>query len=360
MTLRNRLPVEPLSRSAWQRVREETFAELERGTEPAVGRSPRSRSATALFALAGAVVAAALMLLFFRSEAEKVDLSSTSRIEATHHLTRASLGDVALEASPGSALVTTGSDTIGWTVLLERGRVSFAVPKRERRATFKVQAAGTLVEVVGTRFTVARDGERVTVAVSEGTVRVTSDGRALAVHAAQTWENGGAPRLAEGNAESKVPASLGLHESPATRAPGSSERPATAPKSATAPRPENSSAAPEPVAPEPVVPVPAAPAAAEPVPIASSSAASPRSSERDRFETASRLEPTQPSAALAIYSELSRGRGPWAANALYAAGRLELERGQERRAKRLLELYVQRFPSGQNLEEARRLLETLH
>jgi hypothetical protein len=355
MTLRDKLPVEPLSRTAWQRVRKETFAELDRGADLAVDRSPRARSAIAFLALAGAVAAAALVLVFFRSSVEKVDASSTARIEATHHLTRTTLGDASLEASPGAALVTTGSDTIGWTVLLERGRVSFAVPKRERRATFKVQAAGTQVEVVGTRFTVTRDGERVTVAVSEGTVRVTSDGRALAVRAGETWENGIPPHAAKSELGTEAPASPGRPESPPARIPGSSERQATAPRSATAPQSESVPAAPEPAAPEPAAPEPAAPE-----PAASSSAARPQSSERERFETASRLERTQPNAALAIYSELSRGRGPWAANALYAAGRLELERGQEHRAKRLLELYVQRFPTGQNLEEARRLLETLH
>jgi hypothetical protein len=352
MTLRDKLPVEPLSRAAWQRVREETFAELQRGPEPALAPAPRSRSTIAWFALAGAVVAAAVMVLFFRNDTDKVELSSTSRIEATQHLTRTNLGDVSLVASPGSALVTTGSDTIGWTVLLERGRVSFAVPKRERRPTFKVQAAATLVEVIGTRFSVDRDGERVTVAVSEGTVRVTSDGRALAVHAGQTWENGVAPRVAEddlGSDGSEVPR---LHESAPARAPVSNERQATTRKSATAPKLENVPGALESAAPEPATTAPAASSAPpSPAPV--------QPSERDRFETASKLERTQPSAALAIYSELSRGRGPWAANALYAAGRLELEHGQKGRAKRLLELYCERFPTGQNIEEARRLLSTL-
>jgi hypothetical protein len=354
MTLRDKLPVEPLSRAAWQRVREETFAELQRGPEPALVPAPRSRSTTAFVALAGAVAAAALMVLFFRTDTDKVELSSTSRIEATQHLTRTNLGDVSLAASPGAALVTTGSDSIGWTVLLERGRVSFAVPKRERRPTFKVQAAATLVEVIGTRFSVDRDGERVTVAVSEGTVRVTSDGRALAVHAGQTWENGVARRVAEdafGSDGSEVPR---LHESAPARASASNERPATTRKSATALKPENVPGALESAGPEPATTAPAASSSAPPP-----SLTPVQPSERDRFETASRLERTQPSAALAIYSELSRGRGPWAANALYAAGRLELEHGQKGRAKRLLELYCERFPTGQNIEEARRLLSTL-
>jgi hypothetical protein len=356
MTLREKLPVEPLSHTAWQRVREETFAELERRTPPTIGPAPRARTATAVFALASAVAVAALVLLYLRSAGQNDELSSTSRIEATHDLTRTTLGDIALEASAGATLVTTGSDTIGWTVLLERGRVSFAVPKRERRAPFKVQAAGTLVEVIGTRFTVGREGERVTVAVSEGTVRVTSDGRALAVRAGQSWESGVTAQVAQGDRRSEAPEAPALRESAPARARASSEQ-ATAPRIATARRPNDIPVAQEPAAQEPAAQEPAAQEPAAPA--ASSSARAPQSSERDRFETASKLERTQPSAALAIYSELSGGRGPWAANALYAAGRLELERGQKVQAKRLLELYGKRFPTGQNIQEARRLLETL-
>jgi TolA-binding protein len=80
---------------------------------------------------------------------------------------------------------------------------------------------------------------------------------------------------------------------------------------------------------------------------------------RERYETATKLEATNPSGALAIYSELSRGDGPWAANALYAAARLELELGRKSRAKQLLEQYQRRFPNGQNTEEARKLLQRL-
>jgi hypothetical protein len=219
-----------------------------------------------------------------------------------------------------------------------------------------VQAAGALVEVVGTQFTVSREGEHVTVAVSEGTVRVTTDGRALAVHAGQTWENEAAPRLARGDGAKVAPVSPNPPESAPARAPAVSERQATASESGPTPKPEMIPPAPE------VSPIePAAPAAVEPAPLvaAPSPAAPVRSSERERFETASKLESTRPTAALAIYSELSRGSGPWAANALYASGRLELERGQKSRAKQLLELYGRRFPTGQNTEEARRLLETL-
>ena len=61
----------------------------------------------------------------------------------------------------------------------------------------------------------------------------------------------------------------------------------------------------------------------------------------------------------AIYRELSRGSGSWAANALYAHGRLELDRGRSRTAEKLLREYLARFESGANATDARRLLGDL-
>ena len=75
-----------------------------------------------------------------------------------------------------------------------------------------------------------------------------------------------------------------------------------------------------------------------------------------RFEQAARLEAADPPQALRIYRSLARENGPWAENALYAAGRLELEHGQHARARQLLRRYLDRYPDGVNASDARSLL----
>jgi hypothetical protein len=98
------------------------------------------------------------------------------------------------------------------------------------------------------------------------------------------------------------------------------------------------------------------PAPAPPSAIAAPNATA-RPTPRERYETASKLEANNPGKALAIYSELSGESGLWAANALFAAARLELEQGHHGRASTLLDQYVRRFPNGPNIEDARKLLE---
>jgi hypothetical protein len=80
---------------------------------------------------------------------------------------------------------------------------------------------------------------------------------------------------------------------------------------------------------------------------------------RARFQTARRQEASDPTAALRAYQELARGDGDSAANALFAAARLEAQRGQAARARELLEAYQRRFPTGSNIEDARSLLRGL-
>jgi hypothetical protein len=99
----------------------------------------------------------------------------------------------------------------------------------------------------------------------------------------------------------------------------------------------------------PAVPPAAAPATPQPTP----------SAEQERFEWATRLEGRDPDAALRVYRELSGGDGAWAANGLFAAARLEAERGHVQSARTLLESYLRRFPSGQNGDDVRELLARL-
>jgi transmembrane sensor len=76
-----------------------------------------------------------------------------------------------IRLEPGTKLVTERSDGKQFRVALERGKVSFDVkPGGPRR--WIIDAADSSVEVIGTRFTVERDSERVMVAVERGKVAV--------------------------------------------------------------------------------------------------------------------------------------------------------------------------------------------
>jgi hypothetical protein len=80
--------------------------------------------------------------------------------------------------------------------------------------------------------------------------------------------------------------------------------------------------------------------------------------EQARFKRFERLEAKDPAAALAGYLEISRGNSAWAANGLFAAGRLAADRGDPR-ARTFLEIYLRRFPNGANAADAKTLLDRL-
>lgn len=82
-------------------------------------------------------------------------------------------------------------------------------------------------------------------------------------------------------------------------------------------------------------------------------------SRHDAYEQAARLEASDPDGALARYRSLADGTDSWAAIALYADGRLALDRGDTDRAVRSLQEYVSRFTDGPNALDAENLLTKL-
>jgi len=76
------------------------------------------------------------------------------------------------------------------------------------------------------------------------------------------------------------------------------------------------------------------------------------------YERLQALEKRIPDTAIAGYLKLSQGNGPWAAVALYAAGRAAFDH-HDKRAEMLLTIYLQRFPSGHNADDAQKLLARL-
>jgi hypothetical protein len=83
-------------------------------------------------------------------------------------------------------------------------------------------------------------------------------------------------------------------------------------------------------------------------------------SDRERlFERAASLESADAPLALALYLSLASGDDDWAANALYAAGRLEVDRGLRDAGAEHLTEYLARFPRGENVLDVRGLRQRI-
>jgi hypothetical protein len=335
-----RPPVEPLSRPAWDRVEAGVFARLDRGEhllpsidtdaqvfgQPSLGQRSFGQASIVharRWALAGAFAAAASIALFWRFGASQdeaapnhtvaqapVEVSAPraprheARIVSTDAPTETTLGEAAITLAAHSDVAVAGSDADGWLVRLDAGQVDCKVAPRRGRPPFVVQAGDTKVSVVGTRFTVTRSGSAARVSVSEGHVQVDSGSTHVLLGPGESWPS----------------------------------QPEAAP-------------ALEPIEPEPSD----EPQRVEPVGGKRSTyVVTPRA--QQRFERAARLEAKDPKAALSIYQQLARGKGPWAANALYAQARLELERGRPQKAEPLLRRYLERHPQGMNAGDVRKLL----
>jgi hypothetical protein len=73
------------------------------------------------------------------------------------------------------------------------------------------------------------------------------------------------------------------------------------------------------------------------------------------FERAASLEAADAALALTLYLSLASGEDDWAANALYAAARLEIDRGRHDAGAAHLAEYLARFPRGENVVDVRGL-----
>lgn len=85
----------------------------------------------------------------------------------------------------------------------------------------------------------------------------------------------------------------------------------------------------------------------------------PRSDREHLFERAASLESADAPLALAMYLSLASGHDDWAANALYAAARLEIDRGLSDAGAEHLTEYLARFPRGENIVDVRRLRQRI-
>jgi hypothetical protein len=388
-------PVPPLGDAAIARIERGVFAALDsklrEAARPLVATRPRSARRLGFgLGLAGAAAAAALSLVSSAAREGRRGEALPARaaqFSTTTSGSRIALAGATLDVAPQSAVSFGGGRDGAVVVVLDRGTVTCEVAARSKRAPFVVEAGATRVTVIGTKFSVRRIGEHAVVSVEHGLVEVADTNMTELVHAGEHYEPGlpGAAVVGDTLASEALPAAapspLAVRATPveAAAAPAAASGTPATPLAAAAParahrrrlalaevaapaRPDAPPA--ETPAPAPAVEAVGSAPATTDAPAAQTSAESPivgqRRSVQVLFELAAQLELRDPEAALRIYGELasaeSRSDGGWAASALFAAARLEAERGRTQHARELSETYLQRFPRGPNADDARTLL----
>ena len=388
-------PVPPLGDSALARIERGVFVILDQGGARSMPpRSPHvphrwRRYVVAMTAAAVGVFAVIGVRELRRGSGLPARGARIVTATSPSHLT---IPGASLDVAPASAIdfATEHDGTI--VIVLERGAVTCEVAPRSHGAPFVVEAGATRVTVIGTRFTVTRAGDHASVSVDRGTVEVGDDGVTQLVHAGERYRPAEMQGPVVASTVELTPPALPAFEPlldraaavtqlataplarPPARAPGSWPLPrrprapaatvalagasvgprsigdvprtARGPDAAFAPRPSGRPGSPE-------APPPASPGR----PALGQDHQPPGGALRQqRFEVAAGLEVRDPARALRIYQELASGSDPWAANALFAEARLEIEHRQLDRAHTLLGAYLQRFPRGPNAADARALL----
>lgn len=316
MSLRKKPEIEPLDAATWARIEGNLFDELEqRKTEGGALNEPRSSQWRRAVAFAVAVAAAVAIGFAAQGRSQPrapissaVTLGIPSRIVTYGDGSHFEVSGAALDVSPEATLLVSGDDEHGLLVVLDRGSVTCEVAPRAGRPPFVVQAGDVNVRVIGTHFTVRRTGDSGGVQVDRGVVEVRARGEVTLVRAGASWPPQSSPVLTESN-----PVGRAADDVP-------DRDPAPGPRSSVTSKPP---------------------------------------SLQELYETATAFEGRRPDRSIAIYKEIAKGNGPWAANALFAQGRLEADRGHRAEARILLLEYLKRFSRGANAEDARQLLERL-
>jgi hypothetical protein len=387
------LEVEPLTDARWGRIEQSLMERLEAMPSSQAAEGPsrlpapsrgnaRLRSAALVggCSLAAAAAAIALHAAWPSSGMDR----ATSRVVTEASPSHVTFAETSIDVSPESGIVVREEEHA--TVLtLERGEVALHVAPRPKDRPFLVEAGDVHVRVVGTEFSVRRVGIGATVAVRRGVVEVREHDELARVAAGEKWPGdvAGAPSQPVGSPLSAAPSPgqapaqalpLALAPSQATSPIAS---PATSPLAPTvipaAPPPRTtratartrvaSAAHATATAPtttrEPSADPLALPAAVDAAPTPPAPAPVMEPSAQEKYEAAEQVERADPARALRMYTALAQGSDAWAQNALYAAGRLQADRGARSDAARLLEEYLRRFPRGSNAQDARSLRESL-
>jgi len=310
--------VEPLSDVAWRRVEAGVFAQLDRDlAATASSRLGSSRTPWILGGAGLAVAAAAAVALFVGGAHDATPASAhVSRVVTHSAKADVTVADAAVSVAPESSITSTSGPT-GATIVLDQGTVSCRVPKQKKGNRFVVDAGNVRVTVIGTEFSVTREGDGALVAVTEGTVRVAYNGRYALVDAGEEW--------------SSTDEEYEFSAADARKRRRARKRRKRRSSSAMADKAPDLASEVE----EEVVEKPNA---------------------QTLYRKAAQVEASQPNDAALLYRQASAQGGVWGALALYAHGRMELDRGNKGRGRALLERYLRRHPSGANVDDARELL----
>jgi hypothetical protein len=314
----------PPAEASRDRVEAAVFARLDaiRGAERAAALSADRPGVRPWMYLAAGVAAAVAVTLVIAIGREPPPRSGAARapslvVTPVGGSSRFTVDDAVIDAGSDTEVEVHAADPGEVSFVLARGTIDCDVAPRKGRP-LRVRAGDVVVEVVGTRFSVART-PGVRVDVTHGQVRVRTPGGEFLVGPGERWSEGGAaPASAAGSGSAAGgPAEAGA---PAASA---SDRAAIA-----------------------------APAASSPDAIAVQPGKPPRvQSSRDAFLAAQRLESHDGRAAARAYRAVADGEGAWAALALYSLAELDASSGLGQAALAAVDEYLRRFPHGAGIED---------
>jgi FecR protein len=339
-----KVQVEPLSEPRWAKVERALFAQVDAGAlekKPTSSRPARHYSPLAWASAAAVLGIIVVAMVGSRLWRAREVLANPSRISTGVLASHLALPGVSLDVQPESAVVISGETGRTLLIVVDRGEIACDVEHRDADAPLIVQAGGVRVKVVGTRFSVTRQGENARVDVQKGVVEVTAGGQSVRVAAGETWPHGSAAPVSSG-------AAVTLPSEPSGSLPAP---PAESPPGVVDAR-------------DPRGPQRSGRHLGTTAPLASDSdeheaAARRTSPSQELFEAATRAEASDPGRAIGLYRTVETGRDSWAQNALFAHARLEATRGNKAEAGTLLRQYLARFPRGPNADDARAVLERL-
>ncbi len=294
------------------RIERQVFAQLanmravERA-DAAVPAAPVRSYRPWLFGAIGAGLAAAIALIVVSGKPEHpapapiAEETTPSRIVTpVNGESQFTVGDAVIVASSDTSVDVKRAEDGGITLVVTRGSVDCDVAPRKNRPPFHVIAGDVFVEVVGTRFTVARTPSP-RVDVVRGKVRVRAPGGTWLLSAGESWT----PPVSGSAADVAIAPPVVLARPPV-------------------------------VAPSLVAP-PAAVAIAAPDPHA-------------LYQTAQRLEAADPARAARAYRTVANTKDAWAAPALYGLAELDAKLDPEKALADCNE-YLRRFTRSAQLED---------